>query len=309
MTVVEFVAQMFVPEHVAAKGLSGRIHYHAILKHVCTPEDVDRWFQIDEERSKTKLKALRDWPYLGQARLCDVRCEDVQRLIDAAMAVGYSSQTVKHIRNVVSAIFAHATKKRCFVGDNPAARVLLPAMARKEAHVLTLDQAKEVLAVMRYPEKEMTLITILTSMNVAEICGMQWKHINLTGDWCLVDGEPLAPRSIAVRQHWYRHQLAGIPQKSRKRNLPIPDPLFPVLLGLSRRPSFTGPEDFVIVSRAGKPINGRNIATARLTPIGRNLQMPWLNWQVFRRTHATLGYEVGMQFLGERMARAGASCP
>ena len=39
---------------------------------------------------------------------------------------------------------------------------------------------KAVLERMRYPEKEMTLLAIVTGMNVAEICGLQWKHVNLS---------------------------------------------------------------------------------------------------------------------------------
>jgi hypothetical protein len=38
-----------------------------------------------------------------------------------------------------------------------------------------------------------------------------------------------------------------------------------------------------------------------LKPIGKELQMPWLSWQVIRRTHTTLAHELGMQFL-DRMA-------
>ena len=37
MTMADFVEKLFVPEHVAIKGLAGRTHYRAILKHVLTP--------------------------------------------------------------------------------------------------------------------------------------------------------------------------------------------------------------------------------------------------------------------------------
>jgi hypothetical protein len=47
MTIADFVEKMFVPEHVAIKGLAGRTHYRAILKHVLTPEEVQRVFKLD----------------------------------------------------------------------------------------------------------------------------------------------------------------------------------------------------------------------------------------------------------------------
>jgi site-specific recombinase XerD len=145
MTVADFVQKVFVPEHVATKGLSGRTHYQAILKHVLRPEEVDRVFRVNTENSKTRLKALPDWPYLGSLRLRDVRPDHVQRLVFAALARGYSTQTIKHIRSVVSAVFSHAKKTQYCTGDNPASEVTLPESTRKEAHTLTLAQVREVI--------------------------------------------------------------------------------------------------------------------------------------------------------------------
>jgi hypothetical protein len=77
---------------------------------------------------------------------------------------------------------------------------------------------------------------------------------------------------------------------------------------LSRRERFTEPDDFVFVSAAGTPIHERNIAVHRLKRIGKDLQMPWLSWRVFQRTHKNLTYGLGMQFLG-RMATSGIQIP
>jgi len=295
MTFTSFVETKFVPEHVAVKSTSGRTHYKAILKHVLLPEEVDRFFGGDALNSKARLKAIPDWPYIGAMRLSDVRPDHVQRLIEAATHRGYSPQTVTHIRNVVGAVFSHAKKERSFSGENPASQVMLPGMTRKESHALTLAQAKEVIQAMHYPEKEMTLIAILTNLNVAEICGLQWKHVNLTEALAETDGDPIPPRSIAIRTQWYRGELATV-KRGRSKILPIPQLLLPVLLRLRRRTRFTGPDDFVLVSQAGTPINQINIAARRLKSVGRELKMPWLSWHVFRRTHATLVYEFGMQF-------------
>ena len=304
MTIADFVRSVFVPEHVAMKGLAGRNHYRAILKHVLTPEEADRAFEIAPENSKTKLKAVPDWPYLGDLRLCDTRPDDVRQLISAALARGYSTQTVSHIRNVVSAIFAHARKKQWFPGENPASVVAVPEITRKEAHALTLAQVEKVLRAMHYPEKEMALMAILTDMTLAEICGLQWKWVNLTAACSYADGEPIPPLTIAVRKQWYGGELADAGRKRRQRNVPIPPPLLPILIELSRRAAFTAPDDFLLVSRNGTPLIEQDIALRRLKPIGRDLQMPWLSWHVFRRTHTTLAYEIGTQFLGNRVAGA-----
>jgi len=296
MSIADFVEKSFVPEHVSIKGLAGRTHYRAILKHVLTPEEVQRVFHLESEKSRTRLKAIPDWPYLSRLELSQTRPEHIESLMLAAQARGYSMQTVTHIRNVVSAIFSHARKGNYFHGLNPASQVAVPGMSRKEAHMLSLPQLKAVLELMRYPEREMTLLVIVTGMNVAEICGLQWKHVNLAGSDLDVDGERLPVRTIAVRKQWYRGELNRV-KIARTGNVSITELIFPELTTLSRRPRFTRPEDFVLVSEAGTPVNETNIASRRLKSVGQELGMPWLSWHVFRRTRKDYLHRFGPRFV------------
>ena len=302
MTVVDFVEKLFIPEHVAIKGLAGRTHYRAILKHILTPEEVQRAFKLDVDASRTRLKSIPDWPYLSEITLTDATPEHIENLMQAARARGYSMQTVTHIRNVVSAIFSHAKKANYLTGINPASQVVLPGMSRKEAHTLSFSQLKAVVDLMRYPEKEMTLLAITTGMNVAEICGVQWKHVNLSSVSREVDGEIVPPRMIAVRKQWYRGELNSV-KINRTRNVVIPDLMHSVLVALSRRPKYTKLDDFVLVSEAGTPVNETNIASRRLKAVGNDLNVPWLSWHVFRRTRKDYMQRFGTRFV-ERVAVA-----
>ena len=302
MTIIEFVEKSFVPEHVSIKGLAGRTHYRAILKHVLTPEEVQRVFGLETEKTRTRLKAIPDWPYLSHLELADTRPDHVESLMLAAQARGYSIQTVTHIRNVVSAIFSHARKGNYFHGLNPASQVAVPGMSRKEAHMLSVPQLKAVLELMRYPEREMTLLAVVTGMNVAEICGLQWKQVNLSDAQVDGTGEWIPPRTIAVRKQWYRGELNSV-KIGRTRNVGIPDLALPVLSTLSQRVRYTRPEDFVLVSEAGTPVNETNIASRRLKSVGQELDMPWLSWHVFRRTRKDYLERYGARFV-DRLAAA-----
>jgi len=205
-------------------------------------------------------------------------------------------QTVTHIRNVVSAIFSHARKANYFHGLNPASQVAVPGMSRKEAHMLSLPQLKTVLERMRYPEREMTLLAIISGMNVAEICGLQWKHVNLSSSEQGINGEWIPARSIAVRKQWYRGELNSV-KIGRTRTVSIPDLLMPQLSRLNQRSRFTHPEDFVLISEAGTPVNETNIASRRLKAVGQELAMPWLSWHVFRRTRKDYLERFGPRFV------------
>ena len=292
MNLAEFVQRKFVPEYVATRRSAGRAHFRAILKHVLTPEHVAHAFAENSENTIVRLKAIQAWPYMGSLLLCDIDPEKIQHLTSTALNAGYSIQTATHIRNVIRVIFSHAITTSHYKGKNPATLVSLPAMARKKAHTLTLAQLKQVMQVMRHPEKHIALFAILTEMYVAEICGLQWKYVNLSNERQLVEEDWIPARTIAVRKQWYRGEF-GLVVGSRKKDVPVPDLLCSILRDLKHRKSFTGPQDFVLASRSGTPVYPENIAARRLKSIGKACEMPWLSWYVFHRTHISLRSKFG----------------
>src|SRR5947209_10387416 len=177
-------------------------------------------------------------PVLSDKRLRDITGAEIQNLIVSMLAREYSVQTAKHVRTVVSAIFTHAKRLGWHSGDNPAKLVRLPEMVRKEAHALSFDQAVAALTALKSPAREMVLFAILTSMNIAEICGLQWKRVNLSDQFTTVDGESPPPLTIAVRAQWYRGEYGSVKAKSRRRNLPIPTSLRGVLAKIKERKRF-----------------------------------------------------------------------
>jgi integrase len=135
-------------------------------------------------------------------------------------------------------------------------------------------------------------------MSIAEICGLQWKYLNLSDFRHWIDGEWVFPRSIAIRNQSYRGEFGHV-MESRKRIVFIPELVSPLLHALRYRNSFTAPNDFVLASRYGTPIRQNNLASRRLKSIGRLLGIPWLSWQVFHRTHVALKSEFGRQLNAE----------
>lgn len=296
MTIASFVENKFLPEYVALKRPSGRAYYKAMLKHVLKPEEVDHLICVTRRKPVRKLKAVPGWPYLSHVRLCDARPDHISRLTSAALARGYSVHTVMNLRNVVSAIFSHAKQEQCFMGENPVSLVAPPEFRRQQTHSLTLSQAMKAISVMEYPEKEMTLLSIFTGMNLAEILGLQWKQVNLTEEEFNKDGKRVAPRTIAVRNQLYRGSLESV-KKSRVRNLPISQPLVEILLKLKGRAAYTGPDDFVLVSKVGTPVNQNNILARRIRPIAKQLGVPSLSWLAFRSIRKILTSELGKRFV------------
>jgi len=113
------------------------------------------------------------------------------------------------------------------------------------------------------------LFAIVTSMNIAEVCGLQWKRVNLSEQFATVDGESLPPLTIAVRAQWYRGEYGSVKAKSRRRNIPIPLALGCVLASIREQSKFTGSDDPVFAARNGKPIDEHNVARRHLKPVGQ----------------------------------------
>jgi integrase len=295
MSLELFVATKFIPEHVETKNTAGRRHYYAILKHVLHPEKIDRMFSPDTEKVRARMKSLLDWPYLDNVRLCDLQPAHVRQLTASALAHGYSTQTILHIRNVISAIISHAKREKCFDGDNPTLGVTLPPMARGRAQNLTIVQAKRMLQLMGYPEREIALMAIITGMSVSEICGLQWKYVNLTDSKIYVDGAAIAPRSILVKNRQNSAGLVGV-NAHRVRTIDIPEPLYRTLLSLKQQQNDPDPNLLVSPSWDGRPVNPYRLRMQRLRPIGRKLEMPGLSWQILTRAHNALMSELRTQF-------------
>ena len=292
ITLTEYIQRKFLPGHISTKHVAGRRHYQAILKHIINPEEVDRIFGAGSGRSGAKLKANPNWPYMGGMRLCDVLPRHVQALTSMALEQGYSIQTVMHIRHVVSAVFSYAIREGSYLGRNPATLVELPQMQRQTAYSLSLEQTVQVLQAMCYPESEMTLFVLLTEMNISEICGLQWRYVNLANHTVNRMEDPIPSLSIAVRKQWYRGELGDVPE-GRRKYVQIFRLLRSVLLELSGT-NHGGWNEYVLSSRLGTPINQINIAARRLKSIGARLELPWLSWLVLRRTRMRLAREYGV---------------
>ena len=305
MTVREFVERKFKPEHVAMLKPAGRVHYESMLKFVLdgVPEK-----KIIERRNGKRGEpvAVKRLHGIGRTRLRDVTSEEVQRIVSEAVARGYSVQTATHIKNCASAIFEHAESVDWFSGRNPAKHVKLPEMQRRPNHALSFEQLKAFLMLLIPIYRAMVLCATMTSMNIAEICGLRWKRVNLTAGPVIVDGESIPPFHLAVREQWYLRNWGSVKRRARRRNLPMASLLYEALRDLKAVSRYTGPDDPVFASDLGRPVDEKNILRRHLRKTAVAIGVPRLGWHDLRRTFATLADQLGFT-IGERKALMGHS--
>ena len=298
MTLTAFIQNTFIPNHVRLKGASGRTHYQAILKHILKPETVQVLFDQNPAKTKLRLRAVPGWPYLDDVRLFDLNADHVRQITASAIARGYSTQTVKHIKNVLGTILSHAKKEHLLDGDNPAAQVKLPRLVHSIPGHLTIDEAKAVLRMLKHPEREIALITMTTGIGISEICGLKWKHINLSQSILCIEGVWVPPSGIVFRKN-----LTCIdeddPSGDRFRVVVVPDSLIRVLERLKQRRGEFDENGFVLATPEGDPVEPQSSRAQRLKPIGRKLRIPWLSWQALRRAHGAFLSELNIRLVDD----------
>jgi hypothetical protein len=283
VSTVEFIENCFIPNHVVLKTQAGRTHYHAILKHVLRPETVDRLLLPYKRISRSKLKSIPGWPYLDETRLCDIGPDHVRRLTSLTAIHGYSPQTVKHIKNVVSAIISHAKKVRVLSGDNPIAEVRLPPIARKASNPISLVDARALFRMMGYPERQIALIMFNSNMSVSEVCGLQWSQINLTSRTVSVEGKAIPPRSIFIK--YLRTPVGIVPVTSdRLRTIEVSTPLFDVINTMKRQQTGGIPGGCLFSNSSGLSVSPKSILASKLKPIGRQFGINF-SWHTLKEIH------------------------
>jgi len=305
MTVAEFVERKFIPEHVVMKKKAGRVHYETTLPHVLGGIPEERRSFKGHKKGQPLPEIPRHFG-IGGMRVRDVTHEDIQRLVSEAIRRGYSVQTARHIRNVASAIFTHAERKNWFNGRNPAHFVELPEMTRRTPIALSFDQLKALLSMLKPLPRAMVLCASLTSMNIAEVCGLRWKRVNLSAESVIVDGESIPGYHAAVREQWYRREWGTVKAKARRRNLPLPSLLVEALRALRASATFTGPGDPVFAGETGRPVDQQAMLRHQVRKVAAHLSVPKLGWHDLRRTFDTLADQLGFT-IGERKALMGHS--
>jgi integrase len=301
MTVREFVERKFLPEHVAYKKNAGRAHYESQLPFVLDGVP-DRKLP---RGGKTIFKPGEKPPPIprrfgiGEVRLRDVQRHDIQKIVGLMLQRGYSVQAAKHVKTVVSAIYTHAEREGWFSGPNPAKFVNLPEMNRATAHALSFKQVTSLLPLLPRTVRLMVFLAVMTSMNVAEICGLRWKRLNLTAEPVIMDDELLPSHRAGVREQWYKRQWGSVKARARRRNVLLPKWAVVELSELQQRARWVGPEDPVFAGTSGHPLCENAISHRHLKPIGAKLNMPWLSWHDLRRTFATLADQEKIS-IGER---------
>ena len=263
---------------------------------------------IDHRKVSTQNQyayAFKQLPAELRAKpLRKIQPADLQEFIIQETARGLGSQSVTHLRNCLSAMFRLAIAQGFHTGANPVAAVRLPRMVRKVQTPLTLEEARQLIAELPSPSREVAYLSVLTGMNAAEMFGLDRQHVNLTDAPRLLDFAIVPPGCLCVVQDYYDGHLDTTKTQNRRRILPLTPRLQEMLRGLMEQALLQRPDAPLFQARNGARLDRHNLSNRQLAPAGRRLFDRSVGWHDFRRAAATYA-ELAQMPLHERIASMG----
>jgi len=205
------------------------------------------------------------------------------------LAKTLSAGRVMHARFFMRAIFEEAIDQE-FVEKNPARKLILPKELRPVSKTtLTWEQLRMILASVSLRDRILLKLDMTEAFRPSELFALRWH------------GFDLDQRTITVCQTAYRGKLREY-GKTRKslRTVHVPEGLANELSVWKRQCPDASPEAFIFPNarkRDGGRRNGfirtDNYRARVLKPLASKLGLPKLNFQVLRRTMATLAQTKG----------------
>jgi integrase len=219
-------------------------------------------------------------PALGDQKLCEIARFQVQQFIGNKQRQGYSPQTLRHFRNLLSKIFGTA-QRWGWMESNPAHQIDLPPMARRiPKRVLTPEQFSWLSSTLAEPVRTIVLLGALTGLRIGKLLALEVDEVDLN---CGM---------VSVRRDVYRGRIGTPKTPGSERQVPLATPLIPILNDwLAVRPSGSS---WLFPSATGTPLLDRNLMRRHWWSACEKLDIPRFGWHSLRHTLSTYNGNAGV---------------
>jgi integrase len=263
----------------AATTPDDAIPFGDYLQNVALPFMRTKWKKstaiTTENRITHHLEEFRE------TRLAAITLKALQAFL-GRKAGELSRSMVAHLRWDLRAVFKLALAEG-YIERDPTAALFTPREAETEpTRVMTGKEVEQYIGALELRERVIAHLAIFVGMRPGEILGLQRQHVI---EDC---------RAVTIAQRLYRGDIDTPKTRSSRRTVAIPTKTASLMLewmGL-----VGGEADAWVFSseNAAKPMWRDNVWYRGMKPKLKLIGLDWANFQVLRRTHASLGHEAGI---------------
>jgi integrase len=191
-----------------------------------------------------------------------------------------SFSTVDHLRWDLRQVFEMAVAEG-FVERNPAALLFTPREAQRPVHrLMTTQDIRRCIEVLDLRERIIVKLAVLAGMRPGEIFGLTWNRISTD--------------HVEIVQRVYRGTVDTPKTHQSIRRAAIPVGLAADIAMWREFAADTKPQAFVFASERKTPLAKENVWRRNILPRLSKIGIEWVNFQVMRRTHASIMKELGV---------------
>jgi integrase len=204
----------------------------------------------------------------SESSLKDITTSVLQSYVSALERRGLSGKYVRNLVSTMSAMWRTALAWK-YVSHDTFEGVVLPQVGRSESRVYSQEEAVRILRAAREPLRTFLLIAAETGMRPGEVCGLDWKNINL--------GDGL----ISVRQSTWHGRIVAPKTTAGIRDFAISPQLVEHLRPMAKR------EGLLFQCKNGRAWKEDKVRQKKLYPLLDVLRIERKGLHAFRHFNAT----------------------
>jgi integrase len=263
-----------------AASIDRHITFGNFLDGVALPYFRAKWKRSTAGTTENRIKHHLKEEF-GEKKLSELSLNGMQQFLNDK-AGSLSRSIVAHLRWDLSAIFKLAVAEG-YAERDPTGSLYTPKLAvTAESRVMNKEEVEQYIAALDQRERVIAHLAIFAGMRPGEILGLQRRHISAD---C---------KKIRIDQRLYRGDIDTPKTFASTRTIAIPSK---TANQLSEWMDLVEgkPNSWIFVSENPlKPMWRDNVWTRHMKTKLEVVGLGWANFQVLRRTHASLGHDAGI---------------
>ena len=243
-------------------------------------EDVAKAFSMRENyKGMLDSHILPRWGQQALSSFKGVEVEKWLRNLTRADGKPASPASKAKIRNVMSAVFAHAIRNG-WAANNPIKTVRTSAQRLQDPEILTPEEVRDLLEELEPREKTMVLLAASTGLRRGELIALRWRDLDLDS------GTAFITKSV------FRNVEGDTKTRASRKPIPLPARVVEELKAWRESSMYKGDDDYLfpsIAQNGERPISPDMILRRHIRPALERLGVKKkIGWHSFRHGFSNL---------------------